>query len=106
MENVKKQLDDLVQHIQSEVLVKEIIVFGSRARGEAGKDSDIDLCIITDQMDERRIDIIRKIRKAIAPVTSIPVDILVYSENEFDERGHHPSTFEYQIKNEGIAVHE
>ncbi len=54
----------------------EVIVFGSVARGEEGPDSDIDLMVVFDcvEQDARRL-LMRHIRGAIR--TFVPVDIVV-----------------------------
>ena len=54
---------------------------------------------------KRKLDLIRKVRKAIIPLTSKPVDILVYDQNDFYDRANLASTLEYRIKNEGVKVY-
>lgn len=105
VEKVNEQVDILVDHIQKEVPVKQIILFGSIARGNNQKDSDIDICVIVDQNNRRRLDLIRQLRRAIAPVVSAPVDLLLYNQDDFEERAQNVSTLEYKIKSGGIKVH-
>lgn len=100
----KNQLTDIVNRIK-DFDAKEIIIFGSHARGLERADSDIDLCIITNKNGKRKIDYIREIRRAIAPILLYPIDILVYDRAEFDERASLNASFEYQIRNEGIKIY-
>jgi predicted nucleotidyltransferase len=86
--------------------VKRIILFGSTARGDNGKDSDLDICVITDHTVTKRLDLTRELRRAIAPVVSVPTDIFVYNENEFNKRVSNPFTFEHSIQKEGVLLHE
>jgi len=64
---------------------EKIILFGSYAKGTANNESDIDICILTDSKD-RKLNIIRKIRKALYEYVTKPVDLLVYNPQEFSER--------------------
>ena len=105
MENIKEQIDNLVDRIKV-FDAKEIILFGSYATGTANEDSDIDLCIITDQNNKRKIDLMRELRRAIAPVLEFPVDLLVYSKDEFYERANISSSFEFKIQKEGVKIYE
>jgi len=70
------------------------------------KTSDVDLCVITREREKRKIEIIKELRRAIAPVLSYPVDLLVYDEEEFYERANATSSFEYKIKTKGVEVYE
>ncbi|MCG8515259.1 MAG: hypothetical protein MI740_14055 [Halanaerobiales bacterium] len=54
---------------------------------------------------KRKLDLIRKVRKAIITLTSKPLDILVYDQNDFYDRANLASTLEYRIKNEGVKVY-
>ncbi len=105
MERIKGQIDSLVDKLK-DFGAKEIILFGSYADGTANEDSDIDLCVITRERKKRKIEIIKELRRAIAPVLSYPVDLLVYDEKEFYERANATSSFEYKIKTEGVKVYE
>ena len=69
------------------------------------KDSDIDLCVITDLNNKRKIDIIREIRRELIDLIFNPLDILVYSEEEFKERAGLRSTLEHKIMTNGMKVY-
>ncbi len=59
--------------------VEKIIMFGSRARGEADEYSDTDLIIIKDT-DKRFLERLRE-----APFLPVPADIFVYTPEEFKQ---------------------
>jgi len=102
---IKRNIDNLIQNIKKEIPVEEIILFGSHAYGSPNEDSDIDLCILSKLNNQRKLDLTRKARKAIAYVSSKPVDILIYDKNDFYERANVVSTLEFKIKNEGVKVY-
>ncbi|MCH7603070.1 MAG: nucleotidyltransferase domain-containing protein, partial [Planctomycetes bacterium] len=73
-----------------------MILFGSRAYGHPDSDSDIDLCVITDLKDQRKIDVMRAIRREVRYAFSHALDILVYDEQEFADRAGLKTTLAYR----------
>ena len=102
---LSEQLEILKNALKKKFAVKQILVFGSHAYGAPAEDSDIDLCVITDLDNRRKIDIIREMRRELADLISSPLDILVYSEKEFQERAGLASTLEHQILTNGMKVY-
>lgn len=102
---VSEQIEVLTDVLKKNFAVKQIFVFGSHAYGQPDKDSDIDLCVITDLNNKRKIDIIREIRRELIELISNPLDILIYSEKEFKERAGLRSTLEHKILMNGIKVY-
>lgn len=63
----------------------EIILFGSRARGDSSRESDWDILILVDE--RRKKDIEEPIRDAIFEIeleTEQPISTLIYSKKEWD----------------------
>lgn len=102
---VSEQFRLLKNTLKEKFGTKQVFIFGSYAYGEPDQDSDIDLCIITDLNNKRKIDVIREIRRELINLISNPLDILVYSENEFEERAALRNTLEYKILMDGIKVY-
>jgi len=100
----EKEINLIVNRIAKKVKVNRIFVFGSHAYGKPGMDSDLDLCIITDLKNKRKIDVIRDIRREINQEYLLPMDILIYDNKEFEERSIHSNTLEYKILNQGILL--
>ena len=61
-----------------------VLLFGSQARGEAGKDSDYDLLIISDRVAalKGKMDYESKINKALVWSLDKPFDVLVKSPDD------------------------
>jgi predicted nucleotidyltransferase len=77
-------LSDMVQAIVREVAPERIYLFGSRARGDARTDSDIDLLIVESGLfspGRNRWQEIKRIRRALSPFR-IPKDVVVYTADE------------------------
>ena len=102
---LSEQIELLKGALISKFDAKQIIIFGSHAYGNADKESDIDLCVITDLQNKRKIDIIREIRRELMNLITRPLDILVYNEEEFRRRAVLRNTLEHKIMSNGIKLY-
>ena len=84
--NEDAMLREMVEVIIREVDPETIILFGSRARGQAGPDSDVDLLVVESEpfsiQRSRRREAFR-LSMALRPLP-ISKDILIYSRDEFN----------------------
>ncbi len=78
------------QTILSELPDCRIILFGSRARGDFDKYSDYDLLIVTATTitPDEKIRWSSRLHKATIKAIHAPVDILINSEVEIEEKGY------------------
>jgi uncharacterized protein len=77
------KINEVVKRIANKFNPDKIILFGSYASGKPNTDSDLDLLIIQETdlpMHRRGVDI----RLSLIG-TMIPIDVLVYTQTEFDE---------------------
>jgi uncharacterized protein len=65
-----------------------VLLFGSRARGEADDESDYDLLVVTPDTYAPRVKMNweSKIRKALVNSLNVPFDVILQSQNEVDEK--------------------
>ena len=82
----------------------KVILFGSYARGDAGEDSDLDLLVVEKDLPYPTGEYLR-LREAIGSV-GVGVDLLVFSEEEFERRRDWCSTPVYWAIREGRVLHE
>jgi len=99
----QEEVNRIIEEIKKEINTKAIYVFGSYAKGEQTIDSDLDVCVITDER-LRKKDLIDRIRKRLLFKTDIPLDIIVYPSDEFFRHAQIPYTFEHEIKETGVYV--
>jgi len=89
LQNDMTGIDDELLHKMTTAIVnaadpEQVILFGSRARGDAGEDSDVDLLVIEAEPfgagRDRRVEAAR-LWRALAGI-EVSADILVYSRDE------------------------
>jgi predicted nucleotidyltransferase len=83
--------------------LKKIIIFGSFARGDYHKGSDLDL-VIVGEFKERFIDRIGKIIELND--SDLEIEAMVYTEEEFQKMIQERRPFIEQVLKEGIIVYE
>jgi predicted nucleotidyltransferase len=96
-------LREIVDRIVGKFSPRKIILFGSRARGTAGGESDVDLLVVTDRPGSRRQQAIA-IDLALADIR-VAKDVLVSgwrSSSEADVVG----TVAYPAWREGIVLYD
>lgn len=80
-------LQEMTRAIVAAVSPRRIILFGSRARGPARSESDIDLIVVEDEpfgADRSRHQEISRIRAALSRFR-VPKDILVFGASEMSQ---------------------
>lgn len=102
---IKEELDNLLKEMKSVSNINAVYLFGSYAYGKPNEDSDLDICVLTNDKSLRKLDLMRTIRKSIAKVATMPIDLLVYYNDEFKERAEIDCTMEHQILSEGVKLY-
>ena len=82
----------------------KVILFGSYGRGDATEDSDLDLMVVEPEV-ANRVDEMARLRDATG-LFDIGVDVLVYSEAEFEERQQWLSSVVRWAVEEGKVMYE
>lgn len=76
----------MVERIVRQFRPVRIILFGSRARGEAGRWSDVDLLVVLPEVTDKRQAMVATLRA----LSDLPVckDVVVTTPEEIARRGH------------------
>jgi len=96
-------LRQMVQRIVAAVSPSRVILFGSLGRGEADPGSDIDIMVIKHDVSDRYAEMLR-LHEVVGDIGP-GVDVLVYSETEFDRRSRVPGTILYWVRKEGRVLY-
>ena len=97
-------LNMLVSKIADFSSPDKIILFGSYANGNANNNSDLDILVIKDS-DKPRPERAAEIRKALFGFM-IPMDILVYTNQEIKEALKNKYSFAYEAIKNGKVLYE
>jgi predicted nucleotidyltransferase len=101
---VLNDLDIIFYSIKQHTKLFQVFLFGSRANGHPTQESDIDLCIVADAV-KSRTETLRSIRQDLFAKVESPLDLLLYSPEEFQSRSSVPNSFEWTISHNGIRVY-
>jgi predicted nucleotidyltransferase len=101
----KDTLNQVVSKLARATRPCKIILFGSYARNEATPDSDLDLLVIIKSQSVNKAKEMARLRHLVGHV-GIGVDILVYSQQEVEKRGHIPSSALYYALKEGKILYD
>ena len=103
IEGIRKAVTATRNALRSHFVFSEVYLFGSYAGGAVNRDSDIDLCFVS----EKKVDAWEaqiEVRKVIFDLLDTPLDILIYEKSQFYERANQKSTMEYEISHTGVLV--
>jgi len=100
----EQTLQQVVKRIVEVAKPTRIVLFGSYGRGDADAGSDLDLMVIQPQVTDAYEAMVR-LRQVIGPVGA-GVDVLVYSEAEYQRRSQVPGTVLYWARKEGKSLYE
>jgi predicted nucleotidyltransferase len=84
--------------------VKQFLIYGSKARGEATRDSDLDVVLIVDNRWKARKRDLRRIGYRLASTSDVLPSIVVYTEQEWEARRQSGSFFRRAVERDAIAI--
>jgi len=94
----------MARKIGREFHPRQVVLFGSYARGEATEDSDVDLLVVMDQVGPRGKRS-APILKMLAEEYLVPVDVIVRSSDTVQRWKDVPGSFTQQVLTEGVVVY-
>jgi predicted nucleotidyltransferase len=93
-------MSDIQAQVVAQCMPKIIWLFGSQAKGTAKANSDIDLCVIAETSNKRRLltDLYCEV------LSDVPIDFILYTPAEWQEAVADPQSFAYKISQEGVRL--
>jgi predicted nucleotidyltransferase len=85
-------------------LIEQIIIYGSKARGDAGPESDIDVLVILRRGDKATKAKVRQIGHLLAVTSEAVPSIMVYTLEEWSARKEGGSPFYQAVTRDGVRV--
>ena len=104
---IDPRISAIASGIAAAIPQAQVRLFGSRARGTARPDSDVDLLIIVPDQWLAGRDRVRVLGDLWRQYSShrLPLDLLLYSESEVSQRQQYRSAVTTQAYQEGILLH-
>ncbi len=99
LEDYKRSLDECFPG-----LVDEMVLFGSKARGDAKQYSDLDLLLIIDQGNKQTKKEMRYLGYDLSIGNDVVPSIQIYTKEEREQSVTEDSAFFKVIDREGVAV--
>jgi predicted nucleotidyltransferase len=84
--------------------VEEVLIYGSKARGDAGPDSDVDVLLIVKDKAEAKKRPMRGLGHMLAAATDVVPSIMAYTRTEWDQRKRSGSPFRQNVERDGVRV--
>lgn len=97
-------LPSVVERLVQGFHPRRIILFGSFARGDAGPDSDLDLLVVMDHVENKR-NTAGDMLDTLADLP-VPKDVIVTTPDEIARRGHIIGTVLEPALREGTVLYE
>ena len=97
-------LEEMVRRITQQFSPEKIILFGSRARGDAASDSDIDLMVLFSEVEDPRARAVELYQSLIG--VPHPKDIIVSTTYRFERYRNVVNTIYWPVSREGKVVYE
>jgi predicted nucleotidyltransferase len=99
----EQTVQQIVARIVAEAQPSRVILFGSYGRGDADPGSDLDIMVIKPRVSNRYEEMIR-LRQVVGSI-GVGIDLLVYSEAEYERRSQVPGTVLYWARKEGRPLY-
>lgn len=96
-----EELQAIQEQIIQQCSPQKILLFGSRAKGTATENSDIDLCIVASTKNKRAL--LTDLYCDTASDT--PIDFLLYTPEEWEQCVSDHQSFAYKLDREGIVLY-
>lgn len=105
-DEIRSTLLDLKERLRS-VLGTDLLhlkLFGSRARGDADPDSDVDVVIIVRGCDSRMRDLILDVVSSVELEHVVPLSTHIFSEDEYTRLLERERRIALDIEREGVPL--
>ena len=85
-------------------MVQEMLIYGSKARGQAHAESDLDVLLIVKNEAGKLKRELRRIGYLLAATADVMPSILAYTQEEWERRKRSGSTFRQAVERDAVRV--
>ncbi len=99
-----EKLNEAVRRLVTAACPSKIILFGSHSRGVAGEDSDVDLMVVQEEVNDPAAESVR-LRRVLKDIV-MAMDLLVVSRAQYDYWRDTPGNVFFEADAEGRVLYE
>jgi predicted nucleotidyltransferase len=103
-EKLNTLLPEVVRRLRDALEPTTVYLFGSFAYGQPGPDSDLDLLVVVADSDMSFYERSALAYRALRGI-GVPIDVQVYTREEFDRRSALAVSFERTVKTKGHVLY-
>ena len=100
----KKLFNQFASMVRDKFPAAKIWAYGSRVRGDATVESDLDVCVVVDKLDDESDSAIMEIAWQIGFKNDVIISTVTYSKEEFEDGPCSESGLVQNILSYGIAA--
>jgi predicted nucleotidyltransferase len=100
----KNVLENFITLMREKIIVHRVVLFGSRARGDADADSDMDVLVIVDDFTDLIEDFVSQCAWEAGFENDIVLVPVVFSRNDWENGPERYSLLAEAIKSEGVYL--
>ncbi len=102
---LEQLLPEIVRRLRDALSPAVVYLFGSCAGGRLEPHSDVDLLVVVDRSDQTFFQRATVAYRALRGI-GVPIDVQVYTRQEFDSRAALPVSFERTVRTKGRVIYE
>lgn len=84
--------------------IEQMLLYGSKARGDAGPDSDLDVLLIVRDRAAARKRKLRRIGYLLAAGSDVVPSIIAYTSGEWEQRRRSGSPFRRAVERDQVSI--
>ena len=97
---ITSEIEDIKNQIIEKYNPKDIYLFGSHAKGLTNKNSDVDICVVINTDNKRKL-----LQEMLYNIDyNNDVDIVIYTEEEWNKYRFDTTTFANIINRTGVSI--
>lgn len=103
-QQAQQVIPEIVRRLRDALAPSVVYLFGSCVSGSVGPDSDIDLLVVVEESEESFTQRAAAAYRALRGV-AFPIDVQVYTRDEFEARAALPVSFERTVRTKGRVLY-
>lgn len=100
----RARIEEAAGRLQGGLSPTAIFLYGSHAYGEPHEDSDVDLLVVVEDLDEPAYEVEAEAYRRLSGLR-LPVEIQVVTREDVERRAESTATIEQEVKERGVELY-